>query len=233
MRKFLLASLFGLALTGVASANVSVNGTGKVTYVPDLGYIHAGVTSEAKTAQEAWAKNAAIVKKIFESLEARGLKPRDMQTTNLNVSPKYFTPRDEKGNPLEPILVGYVVSYDLTVTVRKLDDLGPILDDLVTAGANRNMSVSFGSSELERLMDEARAKAAAEARKNAGIYVTNGGGKLGRLLSVTEGGRYEPQHYRLNMEAMTPKAAADHLRVAAGEQKLEVHVVLVYAISQD
>jgi uncharacterized protein YggE len=233
MKKFLLAALFGLTLTGMASANVTVSGNGKVTYVPDLGYIHAGVTSEAKTAQEAWEKNAAIVKKMFEALEARGLKPRDMQTTNLNISPKYFTPHDEKGNALEPVLVGYVASYDLSITIRKLDDLGPVLDDLVKAGANRSMSISFGSSDLDRLMDEARARAASEARKNANIYVSAAGGKLGRLLAVSDVSHFEPQLYRLELDRVTAKAAAEHLRVAAGEQKLSVNVTLTFAISQD
>ena len=51
--KAFLASVALLVCTGLASANVTVSGTGKVVYVPDLGYIHAGVSSDGKTAEEA------------------------------------------------------------------------------------------------------------------------------------------------------------------------------------
>ena len=52
MRKLLVAlSLF--AFTGIASAKVTVSGTGKIVYVPDLGYVSVGVVAEGKTAAEA------------------------------------------------------------------------------------------------------------------------------------------------------------------------------------
>ena len=115
MKAFLTAlSLF--AFTGLASANITVSGTGKVVYVPDVGYVSVGVVAEGKTAAEAWEKNRLKVEKIFEALKKLGLEPRDMQTTNLNVSPKYIYPEKR---PAE--LIGYTVSYDLKVTVRKLE----------------------------------------------------------------------------------------------------------------
>ena len=46
----------------------------------------------------------------------------------------------------DPVLVGYIASYDLKITVRKLDDLGAVLDDLVKNGANRNVSIATSKS---------------------------------------------------------------------------------------
>ena len=60
--KALIASLVALIFAGFASANVSVNGTGKVTYVPNLVYVSVGVSSDGKTANEAWQKNEEIVR---------------------------------------------------------------------------------------------------------------------------------------------------------------------------
>src|SRR5262249_42284149 len=144
-RRVMKAVLTGLALLvcgGVASANVSVSGTGKVVYVPDLGYISVGVVSEGKTAREAWDKNRAKVEKIFAVLKKMGLAEKDYQTSGLNISPKYVYHTGQ-----EPELVGYVASYDLKVTVRKLGQMGEVLDGVVEAGANRKMNIAFSSSQ--------------------------------------------------------------------------------------
>src|SRR5262249_54307581 len=105
--KAFLATLCLLACGGMASANIHGSGTGKVTYVPDIGHVTVGVSSDGKTAQEAWAKNRDLVKKIFEALARQGIDAKDMQTGNVNIQPKYNRP--EKG---EPQLVGYAVSYE-------------------------------------------------------------------------------------------------------------------------
>src|SRR6516225_2498160 len=96
MKKF-FAVLALLACTGFAAAtdarpmpSITVTGNGKVLYVPDLGYIHVGVSSEAWTAAEAWQKNEAIVKKIFEALKKLGVDEKDLKTSNLNVQPRYL-----------------------------------------------------------------------------------------------------------------------------------------------
>jgi uncharacterized protein YggE len=150
-----------------ATPSITVTGQGKVLYTPDMGYIHVGVSSDGATAAEAWKKNEAIVKRIFAALKEMGLEERDFKTTNLNVQPRYLHKKDEA-----PKLLGYTVSYDLVVTVRKLDQMGKLLDRMVDAGANRHMNVSFGCSNREELLDQARAKAVAEARKRANLYVT-------------------------------------------------------------
>src|SRR6516164_7098693 len=160
MRRFAAVALL-LACTGLALASpndptpsITVTGQGKVTFTPDLGYIHAGISSDGVTAAEAWKKNEAIVKKIFEALKNLGLEERDFKTTNLNVQPRYLHKKDEA-----PKFLGYTASYNLVVTVRKLDQMGALLDHMVSAGANRNMNISYGFSKLDELMDQARTKA--------------------------------------------------------------------------
>src|SRR5262249_18218720 len=103
-----LATLVALACVGTASANVTVSGTGKVTYKPNLADVSGTVSSDAATAADGWQKNAQVVKKLFEVMKSFGIDNKDFKTTGLNVSPRYVrTP----GSP--PELVGYTVSYDL------------------------------------------------------------------------------------------------------------------------
>jgi uncharacterized protein YggE len=218
--KAVLATLCTLVCAGLASANITVTGTGKVVYVPDLGIISAGVSTDARTAAEAWQANAVVVKKLFAALKRLGIDPKDVQTTGLGVSPRYVHRKDQ-----EPLLVGYSASYNLSVKVRKLDQLGGVLDALVENGANRNVSISLGCADPEKLLDAARARAVAEARKKAEIYVRGAGAALGQVVTITEGSVSPWRHYRFEHLA---KAAP--LPIAAGEQEMNVSVTVTYPI---
>jgi uncharacterized protein YggE len=219
--KALIASLVALVFAGFASANVTVSGTGKVTYVPDLMYLSVGVSSNGKTADEAWQQNEQTVKKLFEVLKTFGIDPKDMKTTGLNISPRYVTHKDA-----EPELVGYTATYDLNVTVRKLDESGRVMDALVGAGANRQMNVAFGHSNIEQMMDEARTKAAQDARKKAELYVNASGASLGQVLSINEGQPFAPIY-----SAYERDAKMQGMPIAAGTQDLSVTISVVYGIN--
>jgi uncharacterized protein YggE len=223
--KALVAALSLFAFTGMASAKIAVNGSGKIIYVPDVGYVSVGVSASGKTAAEAWEKNREKVEKIFEALRKLGLEPRDLQTINLNVSPLYNYPEKK-----QPELVGYTVSYDLKVTVRKIDQMGAVLDAAVGAGANRNMNISFGCSDYERYLDDARAKAVADARKKASIYAKGAGARLGKVLLISEN---VATPWR-NIAYEHKMAAGDKpMPIAVGEQEMSVQVHVEYELLEE
>lgn len=221
--KTFATALVCLVFAGFAAANITVSGTGKVNYTPDMGYVTVGVSSEGATAGEAWEKNRAIVEKIFAFLKSKGIEPKDMQTSGLNVSPRYHHVKDQP-----PRLIGYTVSYDLKVTVRKLDEMGGLLDGMVSAGANRNVNVTFGCSDPEKLLDEARRKAVEEARKKAQIYASAAGAQLGSVISIND--QHHMPYRSLQFEYATPMSADKALHIAAGEQQMDVTVHLVFAV---
>jgi len=223
--KAFLATVCTLMCVGAASANITVTGTGKVIYTPDLATLVLGVSSEGKTAAEAWDKNRLLVARLFEVLKKHGIDPKDMKTSNLSVTPRYLEkPQKER------ILIGYLASYDLTVKVRKLDDLGAILDGMVDNGANRNVSLTFGYSDLDTLMDQARAKAVAEARKKAEIFVSGAGARLGQVLAINDGSYAPPYYQPMRFEHLAKADAPAALLIAAGEQELSVNVTVSYEI---
>jgi uncharacterized protein YggE len=232
MRKF-IATLAVLAVTGLAAASanepvpsITITGQGKVVYVPDMGFIHVGISSDGVTAAEAWQKNEGVVKKIFEALKDLGLEERDFKTTNLNVQARYLNKKDQP-----PKFLGYTVTYDLVVTVRKLSQMGDLLDRMVDAGANRNMNISFGCSKLDELMDDARVKAVADARKKANLYVTGASpsARLGDVLGISDTPNYPPGQL-FQVDAMALREGKASLPIAAGEQQLSVTVTIRWAI---
>jgi uncharacterized protein len=220
--KLFLAAVCTLACTHLASANVTITGTGKVTYTPDRAHVSAGVSSDGKTAGDAWQKNSLAVRKMFDALKALGIDEKDVQTAGVSVNPRYVYPKDQ-----EPRLVGYTVSYNLNVTVRKLDDLGRVLDGLVDSGANRNVAVSFSSSESEKLLDDARARAVADARKRADLYVKGAGAGLGLVQSISEGSVSPFPTYRFELAAKADKG----LPISPGTQEMTVSVTITWAIA--
>jgi uncharacterized protein YggE len=220
--KTFMATLASLMFAGLAQANITVNGSGKIVYVPDLAHVTVSVTSDGKTATEAWQKNGEIVKKLFKVLGDFKIADADMKTSGLNIQPKYIYPKDQ-----EPRLVGYTASYDLTITVRNLPELGAVLDALVENGANRGMNIGFGCGDPDKLLDQARARAVADARRKADIYATGAGAELGSLVSISEFPPVTP--HVLRYEHMAP-AGDKGLIIAAGQQEMAVNLTVVYAI---
>jgi uncharacterized protein YggE len=221
--KTALASVLALVFAGAAQANITITGNGKVTYVPNMAQVHVSVSSEALTAAEAWQKNAEIVKKMFAVLKDYGIEEKDFKTTDLNISPRYHQAKDKPA-----VLIGYVATYDLQITVRKLDKIGGILDQMVASGANRGMGVSFTHDRLEELMEEARLLAVSNARKRAENTVKAAGGTLGILVSINEGGPFVPHMYRFEH---VPMSAGANLPIAGGTQELGTSISLTYTIN--
>ena len=96
---------------------------------------------------------------------------------------------------------------------------------LVGAGANEIGGINFVVSQASKLLDDAREKAIADARRKAEIYAKAAGVTLGEPLSISEDGGPVPV-FRAKMAA--PMAAATP--VAQGEETLSVTVSVSWAI---
>lgn len=204
---------------------ISVNGTGEVRAVPDLATITLGVMSSAETAADALAANSKSMTDVMALLKQSGIEDRDVATSNFSVSPRYDY---GQGGNQPPKLIGYDVSNTVTVTVRKIDAMGGLLDKAVSAGSNQMYGISFSVSKPDALLDSARKNAVADARRKAEIYAAAGGFALGDIISVSEGGNYRPPMPMVMKSAMADGAAP--APVAQGEQALTIDVSIVWAI---
>jgi uncharacterized protein len=91
------------------------------------------------------------------------------------------------------------------------------------------MNISFGSSRLDQLTDDARVRAVAEARKKANLYVTGAGARLGEVLSISD----TPFNHHLPafpIDALAVREGKASLPIAAGEQTMTVTVTISWAI---
>lgn len=204
---------------------ISLSGHGEVSSVPDMAMVTSGVVSQGATAAEALAANTVAMTAVMKALAAAGIEAKDIQTSNFSVQPRY----DYSNNTQPPKLVGYDVSNSVTVAVRKLDQLGALLDVLVQSGANQINGIGFQVSKPEAALDEARKRATMDATRKAKLYAEAMGVGLGPVMSISEGVNYEPP-VPMRAKAMAMEGAASPVPVAAGEQSLSIDVNVTWEI---
>jgi uncharacterized protein YggE len=221
MTKPLYALLVLLAAGLTARAEVAVNVHGEVSTVPDSGHISAGVITDGKTAADALDANNKAMRKLLDRLKALGIDPRDVQTASFNLTPKYRYPKDAA-----PELIGYTVNHQLSILVKKLDQAGVVMDDLVKDGANQVNGITFAVKDTQKLLDEARKLAIADARRKAEIYAAGAGVKLGKVLRISEVEVGYPVPRMLSREEF----AKGGVPLATGELKLSINVTVAWEI---
>lgn len=227
------ALLAGLSLPAYAGT-ITIEGHGEVMAAPDMAQINSGVTTQGATAREALDGNTAAMAELIAALKAAGIEARDIQTSGFSVNPNYVysDERDANGYTLPPRINGYQVSNTVTVTVRKLDTLGSILDQSVTIGANTVNGVSFAVADPAELYNEARKAAFADARAKAELYATAAGGTLDEIQSISETqGFNAPQPYP--MYAKADMAASAPVPVEAGELTFAINVNVQWELETD
>jgi len=201
---------------------ISVTGQATVSVPPDQAQIDGGVANDARTAREASEANNAAMGKVLLALKGAGIDEKDYQTSRLSLQPQYATKRSDASS--SPI-VGYRASNRVTIRVRDVTKVASTIDLLVGAGANEIGGINFMVSQASKLLDDAREKAIADARRKADIYAKAAGVTLGGPLSISEEGSSAPV-YRGKMAA--PMAAG--AQVAQGEETLSVTVGVSWAI---
>jgi uncharacterized protein len=210
------------AITGT---KLDVSATGKVTRVPDIAVISAGVVTRAATAVAAIQQNADRMERVRPALKRAGIEDRDIQTSSINLNPEYHY---EQNKP--PRLVGYTASNQLNVRFRDIRNSGKILDALVAEGANQINGPTLTIDKPEAALDEARGKAITVGRARAELYARALGMRVVRLLSVSETGGYQvPPPMPVMMRAEMANAGAD-TKIDPGEQELQVTLAMSFEL---
>ena len=189
---------------GPTSALLSLTAEGRSNRVPDLAMFSAGVVTHGTTASEALAANSRQMDRVVAALKRSGIADRDIQTSAISLSPRWSNPdadaqriARETRQPYVPSnepprIIGYEARNSVQVRVRKLGEMGKIIDTLVAAGANEVNGPSFTLDDQKAALDEARTEAVAVGRERAELYAKAAGMRVVRLLSISEGGGYYP-----------------------------------------
>jgi uncharacterized protein YggE len=211
-----------LAAEEKAAALITVTGEGVVRAAPDQAMLMIGVTTQAETAAAALEANSTALTAVLARLKEVGIAELDMQTSNLSINPNW-TGYDSGASPT---ISSYMAMNQLDVRIRTLDSLGAVVDAAVSDGANTLNGLTFGVTDPKPLLDQARSLAVADARARAEVLVTAAGGRLGRIVSISEGGGFSGPAPMFRADQSTVPGVP----VQGGEVGLTSTVTLTYEI---
>lgn len=201
---------------------LEVTAEGTTTRVPDLATVGAGVVTQAATAAEAFAANAAASARVLAALDRAGVAPRDVQTASVTLQPQYRYRENQS-----PIVTGYQASNTVTVRLRDVARGGAVVDALVTAGANQVSGPDLSLAEPDAALDEARRDAVRKARARADLYAAAAGMRVARILAISEEGVQTP---RPPMPMLRAQAAQDGTQFSPGEQDVTARVAVRFLL---
>jgi uncharacterized protein len=206
--------------------NISLTGHGEVRATPDLAIINMGVLSSALTAREALDANTKAMTDLMNVLKTANVESKDISTSNFNVNPRYDYGQNN-GQP--PKVTGYDVTNSVSVTVRKLESLGGLLDKAVSSGSNQISGIMFSVSNPKAAQDEARKEAVLDAKQKAELYAGAASVSLGNIITINEGSAYQPQQPMM-MQAKTMSSDAGNVPIAQGEQVIGIDVNITWEL---
>jgi hypothetical protein len=206
-----------------SATTLDLSATGEVKLAPDMAAITLGVDTIAPTAAEALRANAARMNRVVAALKAAGLPDRDIQTSQLNLSPQYAS---EPNQPQR--LTGYQASNQVDVAVNDLSKLGRVVDAVVGAGADNVGQLSFGLANPGAAENSARVAAVKALEDKGSLYAQATGYRIGRLVNLSEGGGYRPGP-PMPMMAMAVRSEAS-TPVEAGEVRVRIDITGIFEL---
>jgi len=205
--------------TDAAPGTIAVTGNGSVETEPDTASTTFGVTTQGSTAREAMASNSDAMRKVIDALKAAGVAGKDLQTQYVSLNPRY----DNEGRTI----VGYDASNSVSATVRKLAEVGSVIDAAIAAGANNVNGPSLSRGDRDRLYRDALEKAVADAKAKAEVLAREAGVAVGAVQSITEtqqvSGGPMPMAFRAAAVSDTP--------IEAGTTSITASVRVVFKLS--
>jgi uncharacterized protein len=161
--------------SAVTARTIQTSGNAVVRVQPDKVTLRLGVSTEAAQVRDSQYNNARRVEAVIKALRAKGVAAQDIATDYYALYPTW----DDK----------YRTYNTVVVTLRTVAKVSEVLSAAVEAGANSVDDVTFSTSRLRELRDQARAMAVQAALEKAQSMASVAKATLGDVLTIVE----EPQ----------------------------------------
>jgi uncharacterized protein len=236
MKYALIVALFLMALTLSACGSaalaqseqpttrtIQVTGSSQIFVTPDIARITIGVRAEDAEASAALQKNNTLAQLVIATIKGFAVEDKDIQTTNFNIYQRQDY--DDRGTITNTT---YVVENNVLVTVRDLDRLGSLLDQVVSSGANTVFGIQFDVADKNSALSEARQAAVNDARDQAEELAQAAGVRLGAVQSMQMSSGYPSPIYQ-DLRFATAEQAA--IPISPGQASISVDISVVFEIN--
>jgi|SRR5690242_8575001 len=197
---------------------ITASSTGEAQLTPDRAAVYIGVQTRASTANAAARDNAQRQRAIIDAIVALGIPRDQISTENYTVAPD--TRYDQQTQ--RTTVTGYVVSNVVRVEVRRIEQVGTVLDTALAKGANQINSLDFFSSSTDSARHQALAQAVVRARSDAEAMARAAGGTLGALVELGTADMGPRPVFRMDVSAMAAQRVATPIE--PGQQRIQVNV---------
>jgi uncharacterized protein len=192
-KTLLLVAALGVAICATAAEDsfhrtLTVTGTAEVKVAPDICLTSLVVSTRNRSAGQAYKDNNDQMGKINAAVKALGIEARDLQTANFSITPEYHY---EKGTS-KRVFDDYLVTNNLSVSVRDLAKVSTVLDAAMAAGAVEVGGVTFTVENPKKYTADARIDALRAAKAKAEVIAAETGVKIKKPISISE---MEPNNY--------------------------------------
>lgn len=183
---------------------LATSGRGETRLAPDYAYVTIGVTNQAQNAVDAASENARRFESILGALHSFGLNDRQLLSSRYNLTQNFEYPKNGQPKPS-----GFVARSTIRAEVRRLEDLGKVIDASIAGGATEVSGVQFLASNTDEARRTAMTEAVRQARADADAMARAAGGTLGRLITLGSTGVLQPFYYaRENVQVTGAMALA-------------------------
>ncbi len=202
-----------------------VVGEGSDIATPDRCVLSLSVNVMRKTVAEAIGEVTKIADQLVAHARESGVGDAQIHTQTVTVQ-DFFDHQTQR-------ITGRVATYLLTISDRRLDEVGPLVAALteVARDALHIQGINLVVSDPAPHLAAARAAAVADARAKALQLATAAGVALGAILTIEEGGGFGwPRPVGVAVAARAAMDAGPSLPIEAGSQSLTARVTLTFAI---
>lgn len=207
---------------------IELSASERIDSAPDTASFSTGIESKAPTATEALRDNSRKARVMIDKLRSLGIAAKDIQTTGISLSADYDYDREASQNRF----VGYRVSNEVRATVREIDNLGTVLDSLVSSGGVTNLNgPHFSIDDDSELKTLARQRALENARGQALSYAKASGYSDVRVLLISESIRNVSERPAVGMARMG-SASSESVPIAPGQVGTTVSVNVTYEMTR-
>lgn len=239
MKKFTLVLAAALLVFSVAGTNlaaaaepntIAVSGMAEQEVAPDMTYIDVGINVRADDAETARTQEAQIASQIRRALLGLAITDNDLQNTSYYLYQEYKVDRNGVRTADK-----YVLDSSIKVTVKDLDKLSQVIDNVVEAGATNISNITYALSTQNIIQRQLLATAVENARDKAAVVANAGSRTLGNMLSADinsfDGGTIVA--YGANKLRSTTNLAEDGVatKLSPGKIKLNARVQVVFSLN--
>lgn len=227
----LVFSVAGTNLAAAAEPNtIAVSGMAEQEVAPDMAYIDVGINVRADDAETARTQEAQIASQISRALLGLAITDNDLQNTSYYLYQEYKVDRNGVRTADK-----YVLDSSIKVTVKDLDKLSQVIDNVVEAGATNISNITYALSTQNIIQRQLLATAVENARDKAAVVANAGSRTLGNMLSADinsfDGGTIVA--YGANKLRSTTNLAEDGVatKLSPGKIKLNARVQVVFSLN--